>query len=262
MKIVLTFILHRHAIWSIAKNTVYSRYAGSVGGLFWAIAQPLVTTIIYYFVFTFGFRASSPDGTDTVLWLICGLVPWFFFAETIQLVSTSITSNAFLVKRVMFNIETLTFAAILSVVISHLIFLIIFFCLLVTYTTSIKIEALQFLYFLLCGCALLLGVGWFIASVNVFYRDVGHGVSVFVNLLFWLTPIVWYKEMIPEKFHFIAEYNPIHYVIEGYRSSFVLSEVILPTFQSTACFWSVTITFLIIGNLTFKRLQPEFPDVI
>ena len=129
---------------------------------------------------------------------------------------------------------------------------------LVTYTTSIKIEALQFLYFLLCGCALLLGVGWFIASVNVFYRDVGHGVSVFVNLLFWLTPIVWYKEMIPEKFHFIAEYNPIHYVIEGYRSSFVLSEVILPTFQSTACFWSVTITFLIIGNLTFKSFSQSF----
>ncbi len=69
----------KQTIWALSKNQIKSRFAGTVGGLFWAVAQPLALITIYYFVFAIGFKAQGPTGTTFVVWFICGLVPWFFF---------------------------------------------------------------------------------------------------------------------------------------------------------------------------------------
>lgn len=246
----------------LAKNQIKSRFSGTVGGVFWALAQPIATITIYYFVFTIGFRAHGPEGTVFVVWFICGLVPWFFFAETLQMVTQSVVDNSFLVKKTIFPTEALPMVGIITGTFTHAVFMVFLFILFAINDIAFSIERLLIFYYYACCCLLILGLGWFLASIQVFFRDVGHGLGVLLNMLFWLTPIVWYTEMIPEAYHFIAHANPIHYIIQGYRQTLVFDEVLLPSAGSTLYFWALTLSLLLGGGRLFQRLKQDFPDVI
>ena len=252
----------KQTIWALSKNQIKSRFAGTVGGLFWAVAQPLALITIYYFVFAIGFKAQGPTGTTFVVWFICGLVPWFFFAETLQSITTSVVSHNYLVKKTIFPIETLPFVSIVSGTIVHIIFAFILFLILVFHEIPLLSSRILVLYYFACTCFFMLGLGWILSSLQVYYRDIGHGLGIFLNLLFWSTPIVWSKEMIPERFHFIIDINPITYFIDGYRNSLVYETVILPEFNQSLYFWVFTLLLLFVGKTTFDNLKPYFPDVI
>ena len=184
------------------------------------------------------------------------------FAETLQMVAHSVVDNSFIVKKTIFPTETLPMVGILTGTFTHAVFMIFLFILFAINDITFSLERLFVIYYFACSCLLILGLGWFLASIQVFYRDVGHGLSIVLNMLFWLTPIVWHMEMIPDDYHFIAYSNPVHYIIQGYRQALVFEEVLLPSTGSTLYFWAITLTLLFAGGHLFQRLKQEFPDVI
>ena len=249
-------------IWSLVKNDFRERYLGNVLGVTWAFIQPAVTILILWFVFQVGFKSKPVNDFPFILWLVAGMFPWFFIAESIASGANSIIANAFLVKKIVFRVNLLPIISILTALFIHLFFIIVMMCMFIAYGFYPSIHWLQILYYLLCGYILVLGLGWLTSSIVVFFKDVGQLVSVIIQLGFWVTPIFWSINIIPEKYHWLIKLNPLTYIVEGYRSSMIYHTWFWENISGAVYFWTVTIALLFIGRATFKKLKPHFADVL
>jgi len=120
----------------------------------------------------------------------------------------------------------------------------------------------QFLYYLFGLSIFSLGLGWFLSAVNVFYKDVGQTLGVVLNVWFWFTPIVWFRDIIPVKFQYIVKLNPMSYIVDGYKSSFIYHSSVWHNSKEAIYFWTICSLVFIVGALTFRKLKPEFAEVI
>jgi lipopolysaccharide transport system permease protein/teichoic acid transport system permease protein len=253
---------YRAMIGALAVRDLQSRYAGTLGGTLWAFAHPLAIVVVFYFVFAVGFKAQGPSSTPFILWFVCGLVPWFFFNDTLLTITDSITRNAHLIKKTVFPTEILPLVHITSGLFPHAIFLVILAGMLAFFKVPFLPDRLLVVYFLICTCALLIGIGWMLSALQVFYRDISQALTIFLNLWFWVTPIVWSPEIMPAAYRGLPFYNPMYYVIEGYRGLLIFNSSVWPGARETAYFWSVTLLAFFVGAYIFRRLKPEFADVM
>lgn len=257
-----TLLHYRGMIWALAMRDLASRYAGTAGGAFWAFVHPLAIVVIFYFVFAVGFRAQGPTGVPFILWFVCGLAAWSFFNETLTAITRSVVGNPHLIKKTIFPTETLPFVHLLSGLCHHLVFLLVLGGLLAYYGTPLSGSRLLVVYFVFCNVALLLGLGWLLSALQAFHRDVAQGLSIVLNLWFWITPIVWSPEIMPEKYRGIQFWNPVNYIVEGYRGILVFEYPKWPTLHETLYFWALAVGLLALGGYVFQRLKPEFAEVL
>ncbi|MCR5833071.1 MAG: ABC transporter permease [Selenomonadaceae bacterium] len=255
-------IANRKFLWDMTKRDFRQRYLGSYLGILWAFIQPTITVMIFWFVFQVGFKAVPVDNFPFILWLVCGMFPWFFLSESIQSATTSVIESAFLVKKIVFRVEMLPIVKIVSALVVHLFFVLILFAMFAIYGYSVSIYNLQIIYYLFAMICLSLGLSWLTSSLTVFLRDVGQFVSMILQFGFWGTPIFWSLQMIPEEFHFILKLNPAYYLVEGYRQSFIYHEWFWEHIYLTGYFWALTLTAMLAGAWCFKRLRPHFADVL
>jgi ABC-type polysaccharide/polyol phosphate export permease len=255
-------VRYRAMIFALALRDLQSRYAGTLGGSLWAFVHPLAVVAIFYFVFAVGFRVQGPSNTPFILWFICGLAPWFFFGETLKAMTDSVSSNAHLVKKTVFPTEILPLVHLISGVFPHAVFLFILAGMLFFFKIPFLVDRFLVIYFLICNCALLIGLGWMFSALQIFYRDISQGVTIILNLWFWVTPIVWSSDIMPPEYRGLMFYNPMFYIIEGYRGLLILDSVVWPSASATIYFWGVTALFFGVGNYVFHRLKPEFADII
>lgn len=257
------FINNRNIIKELTINDFKTRYAGSVLGIIWGFIQPLITILVYWFVFQVGLKSGNrPDGTPYLLWLICGIIPWFYFSEALATTSNVLLEYGYLVKKVMFNIEILPIIKILSALIVHSFFIIFNIVVLYIYGYKFQIIYIQFIYYLICTMLLLIGVTKITSSIVVFFRDMAQIVSIIIQIGFWLIPIVWSPEIIGAKYSMIFKFNPVYYIVEGYRDTFINNIWFWEKPLQTAYFIVFTICILVLGEKIFKRLKPHFSDLI
>ncbi len=255
-------IQNRRLLWSLTKNDFKQKYLGNILGIAWAFIQPTATILIFWFVFQVGFKAKPVDDFPFILWLVAGMFPWFFFAEGLSNGTNSILSNIFLVKKVVFRVSMLPIISLLSASVIHLFFIFFMFAMFIYYGYSPELYWIQTIYYFFATSVLLLGISWITSSVVVFFKDMGQFVIMMIQFGFWLTPIFWDIKMIPERYHWIIELNPIVYIIEGYRNSMIYHKWFWEDMNMTIYFWVITTTLFVLGGLTFKKLRPHFADVL
>lgn len=253
---------YRSMIALLVIRSIQSRYAGTSFGFLWSIINPLAMTIVYWFVFSVGFKVKPSGEIPFVLVFFCGLIPWTLFNEFLTINTNTILKNPHLVKKTIFPTEILALVDLFTVWVNQAVMLILLCALMMANGVAFSPYNLQFIYYLLALSAFCLGLGWLLSALNVFYRDVGHILGVILNLWFWLTPIVWMKDMIPAKYHFFIKLNPIFYIVEGYKSSFIYHVPFWSDLGLGVYFWSLAVFFLAIGGTAFKRLKPEFAEVL
>jgi ABC-type polysaccharide/polyol phosphate export permease len=253
---------HREMILALSARDLQSRYAGTLGGIVWAFVNPIATVCIFYFVFAVGFRAHGPDHIPFVLWFVCGLTPWYFFNDTLQAITSSITANAYLVTKTVFPTEILPLVYIISGLFPHFVFLLLLGGMMGAFHLPFHADRLLVVYYLGCTITLLLGLGWLLSALQVFYRDIGQALTILLNMWFWLTPIVWVQNIVPPAYQGVLTLNPIYYIVEGYRGLMVYSTPVWPDRHQTMTFWLTTLLILLAGAFVFRRLKPEFADVI
>jgi ABC-type polysaccharide/polyol phosphate export permease len=252
---------YRGVIWAMAKYDVSARYVGTIGGVLWAVLHPALTVVIYWFVFSVGFKAQGPAGMPFVLYFVSGLVPWLFFNEVLVSSMNAVTANASLIKKTVFPAEILPLVHLVSSSFTHGVLLVILSVLAWFYGYGLKLTAIQIVYYYgALGC-FLLGLSWLIGSLQVFHRDLSQAMTTVLSLWFWLTPVVWSAERIPSRFKLILEFNPIYYVVEGYRSM-ITGVPLWLQWREALCFWLVTGPILLLGAYVFRRLKPEFAEML
>ena len=255
-------IRNKTLLLSLTKNDLKQKYLGNILGVAWALIQPTATIIIFWFVFQVGFKSKPVDNFPFILWLVAGMFPWFYFAEGLSNGTNSIIANSFLVKKVVFRVSLLPIVSLLSALSIHIFFMFFMFAMFMYYGYMPEIYWIQVIYYVFALSILLLGLSWITSSVVVFFKDMGQLVAIIIQFGFWLTPIFWNITIIPEKYHWIIELNPIVYIIEGYRNSMIYHKWFWEDMSMTLYFWLVTAAIFIIGSLTFKKLRPHFADVL
>ena len=246
----------------LAKNDFKSRYMGNYLGILWAFIQPAVLILILWFVFQVGFKAMPVDDFPFILWLMAGMVPWFFFAESLQTSTNSVLSNSFLVKKVVFRVSLLPIIQIISAFAIHLFFIAVLLGMFLYYGYSPTVYWLQIPYYMLCTIILVLGISWITSSVVVFFRDMGNIIAMIVQFGFWLTPIFWSFKIVPEQYHDIIKLNPAYYIVEGYRDSLIYNTWFWEKPELTIQYWIITALFFFGGAVVFRKLRPHFADVL
>lgn len=252
---------HHAMIFALALRDLQSRYAGTLAGILWTVVHPIAIISIFYVVFAIGFKAQGSGGTPFVLWFVAGFVPWLFFNETLTAITDSVTRNAHLVKKTVFPSEILAPVHVTAALIPHGMFILILAALLASYRILPHIQQMLFIYYLGCTVVLVLGLGWLLSALQVFYRDISHGLTIALNFWFWATPIVWTPSNMPDAYRWVLSYNPLFYIVEGYRTA-LLFDSSWPTLWQTVYFWAVTLFTFGLGAYTFARLKPEFAEVM
>lgn len=246
----------------MSRREVVSQYVGSGLGSLWMIIQPIVMITVFWFVFSMGFKVKPTNDVPFVVWLTAGLAPWFLFSNIISGAVSVVVSHTHLIKKTIFSSQILPVIKIFSNLISHLVFLSILLGLIFFQKVSITFWFFQSFYYLFCLLVLSLGISWFLSALYVFVRDVGQMVSVALQVGFWLTPIFWDIQMMPQKVKFILKLNPVYYIVQGYRDSFISGIAFWQRPMYSLYFWCCALGLFFIGALVFKRLKPQFSDVL
>jgi len=255
-------IKSRKLIFELAKNDFKKHYLGSYLGVVWSFVQPTSTIAVLWFVFQVGFRTAPVNNFPFILWLISGLVPWFFVSEVLAQGTNSVLENGYLVSKVVFRVSTLPIVKIISALLVHLVFIVFMFLMFLFYGYRPTIYYLQLIYYVFAAVILLLGITWLTSSLVVFLRDIGQLVSVTLQFGFWITPIVWSYQTVPQKYLPILKLNPFYYLVEGYRDTFVYHRWFWEHAYLTAYYWCITLILFAVGAMVFKRLRPHFADVL
>lgn len=252
----------RSLVFNLAKKDFKNKYTGSYLGILWAFIQPTIQILIFWFVFQVGFKSTPIENVPFILWLATAMVPWFFLSEAISNSTNSVIDNSFLVKKIVFKVSILPIIKIISSLFVHFFFVIFLACMFMIYGYFPSIYYLQILYYLIASLAILLGISWITSSLVIFFKDISQIIVMSLQFIFWLTPIFYPLQNVPQKFHFLYQLNPIYYITEGYRNTFIYKKWFWESAGQTIYFWMVTLILIYFGSLLFKKLRPHFADVI
>lgn len=253
---------NRRLLWSLTKKDLKQRYLGSVLGILWAFIQPAISVLIFWFVFQVGFKSMPVEGFPFVLWLVCGMFPWFFFTDAWTGATNAIVANAFLVKKVVFRVSLLPIIQICSALIINLFFVGVLFLMFAAYGYLPQLCNLQVFYYLFGLICFVFGLSLITASLMVFLKDAGQMVAMLLQFGFWATPIFWSLDMIPGWMQPVFKLNPVWYIVNGYRESFISHEWFWQHPKTLLWFWAVTLVTMLAGVVVFRKLRPHFADVL
>ncbi len=252
----------RALIFELARNDFRVRYTGSLFGALWSFAQPVLTILLYLFIYQVGFRSAPPDGVPFVLWLIVGIAPWFFFVDALLTTTQSFLEYGFLVKKVMFDVSIVPWIKLLSASFIHAIVWAFVVGALLVSGIAPRWTWLLLPYFFFASFALVSAIGWLTAALTPFFRDLAQIVPVALQFGFWLTPIVWPLANAPPKYRGLLQLNPLYYVADGLRDALLFGRGPWSHPYLTLYFWAVVALTFGVARVMFGRLRPHLADVL
>lgn len=253
----------RSLLFQLVRRDFEQRFVGSAIGWIWGLIHPLVLLLSWTFVFQYCLKQTVPSGHETTsypLFLFAGMLPWLVFSETVQRSATSLLEQANLITKTVFPSELIPISVFLSSLISHLLGV----ALLVAAAGVVLNRINAFLWMLPLYMAaiglLAVGVGWIVASLNVFLRDTAQIVSVVLLFWFWMTPIFIAEDVFPAWARFLLAANPFFYLVRAYRR--LLLGVTTPNFRDLAILAAFGVGVFLIGGLFFRQMKRGFADVL
>lgn len=263
MNLIKEMFRDKKVIFNLAKNDFKSRYAGSFLGILWAFIQPCVTVIIYAFIFGSGLRIQPTDNTfPFLLFLISGIIPYFFFNDAINTATNSIIEYSYVLKKMVFNADYLPLIKVLSSVYVHVFFILLGIVIFMINGHFFSLYLIQVLYYSFCAAALAISIAYFTSALTVFFRDISQIVNIIMQFMMWLTPIMYDLNTFPSWIGNLLKFNPLYYIVEGYRDSFFRGIGFYEHPVMTIYFWSIVITLFVIGRKVFNKLKSSFVDVL
>lgn len=260
----IELIQNRKLILSLAKNDFKTKYAGSYLGIVWAFIQPIVTILVYWFVFSVGLKAGKAGDYPFVLYLVSGIVPWFFFQDALNGGTNSLIEYNYLVKKVVFKISILPIVKIISAFFVHMFFVAFSLILCWCYGYAPGLPTIQIVYYSVCTFMLSLGLVYATSAIVIFFRDLTQIISIILQVGVWMTPIMWDLNMLANHPLLMKAFklNPMYYIVSGYRDAMLGKVWFWNHWGWTLYFWLVTVVLFALGTVIFKRLKPHFADVL
>lgn len=253
---------HLSILSSLIRSDFERRYLGTYFGVFWAFAAPLATIGVLLFVFNVGFRSGPINGVRFDLWLISGLIVWFYISDAVVAGAHSIIEYSFLVKKMQFPTELLPVVKVFSSLYVHIVSLILLFGMFIYLGNYPTLFWVQIPYYLFALIMLVLAISMISSVIQVFFRDFQGVITILMQIGLWGTPVLWDAKILPERFEPLVYLNPANYVVQGYRDSLLFNSWFFDKPSQAIYFWTVTLSLLGIGIYLFQRTKRDFADVL
>ena len=257
MKVFKDLYNYRELLKTSVKKDIGGKYKNSFLGVLWSFINPLLQILVYALIFPLVMK-NGGSYKDYTVFMVCGLIPWAYFTTVINRASFIMIENGNILKKVYFPRSILPLSLVTSETINFLVSCIIILAFIVIKGFGISKFILFFPLVLLIQYVLLLGVALIFSAVTVYMRDIQHFIGVVLQLLFYATPIVYSIDTIPEGFRWILKWNPMTYIIEGYRAIFYNQT--MPDLKALGILGIISIVILIVGYLLFNKLQKHFAE--
>ncbi len=249
---------YRELLYFLTWRDVKVKYKQTVLGAAWAIIQPLFSMII--FTIFFGKLAGVPsDGIPYPIFAYAGLLPWTFFSNALNSSGNSLVGSANLITKVYFPRVIIPGAAVAAGLVDLLVAFVIMVGLMVYYQVGATWNLLMLPALIILTALLATGVGMWMSALNVKYRDIRYALPFAIQLLMFLTPIIYPVTLVPERWRWLLKLNPLSGIIDGFRSALfgrpfdwgMLSASVL-----------ITLAVLLYAAYVFRRMERTFADIV
>lgn len=234
------------------------RYKQTFFGAAWAVAQPVITMVLFTLIF--GRLAGLPsEGVPYPVFVLAGTVPWGLVASGLTTASTSLVSNQSLIKKVYIHKMLVPASALLAHVVDVAVAVVVLVAVAAAYGIWPSPRLLVLPVVLLIGVAIVLGMALALSAVNVVFRDVRFVVPFFVQAWMFGTPVAYSLTAVDGAYRWWFALNPFVGVVEGARWAVLGTSNNLPLYLGSAAGGAVVL--LVLGGYVFRRLEPSFADV-
>jgi len=247
----------RDLLWHMTVRHLRGQYKQSVLGYAWAFVNPLSQMLILTFVFSTILRFQS-EGLPYPLFLFVGLIPWMFFSGAVSSATESVVGAAGLVTKVYFPREVLPTAAVFTKLVDLAFGLVILGALMIYYGEPPELTSWWLPVLFAIHTVFILGLSYPLAALNLFFHDVRFLVGVALTLWFYLTPVLYPVDLVPERYQIVYDLNPNSLFINAYRRVLLHGES--PGLEKVLLGLAIAVGTFLIGYYLFKRMEPTFAD--
>ncbi len=234
------------------------RYRGSVLGFLWSFLSPLCLMAVYTLVFTHYVRGFSVD--NYAIFLFSGLLPWIWSSSALQEGTSAVVSSGHLITKSMFPPQILPVVAVITTLVNFLLSVPLLFIFMAFSQMSFHWTLFGLPLLILGQFLFLLGVVLALSALNVFFRDVQHIVTNLLTLVFFLCPIIYPANAVPERFKFSLDLNPLASITVLYHQ--LLIDGVWPSAYHIGIFVLIIVIALTAGSVIFNRYREGFAEML
>lgn len=263
-RIIKENFMFRAQISRLARSELIKTYKGAALGPLWGIIRPSIMIFVYWFAFEIGLRVGRDvGGHPFFVFLIVGICPWFFIRESIVSGSGCIRKNRNLVTKMPFPISTIMTYTMLSKLIINLGLTVIVYVILLFSGYNPSIYNLQILYYMPLMFIFFTCLSWITAPLSCISKDFQNLVKSLIVAVFWLSGIMWNPYLLEnEVLKKIILANPVNYIVNGYRNTFINEKWFFETTYETVVFLAWLVIISLVGSFTFNKLRKRILDVL
>ncbi len=252
---------YRELFYFLAWRDILVRYKQTVIGIIWALLRPLLTMGIFVLVFSYIAKLPSVGDVPYAIMVFSALLPWQFFASGVSASAEGLIGNANMVSKVYFPRMIMPISAIAPSLMDFIISLGMLFCLFVFYSFVPDWRLIFLPVFLLMLMLLVVGIGLFIAALNVSYRDFRYVIPFLIQIGMYVSPIGYASTVVPDNWRLLYSINPVVGIIDGFRWSLLAGA---QSFYWPGFVFSIIgiVVFLVIAIKYFRRVELYFADKI
>ena len=246
---------YRELLKTSVKKEVRGKYKHSFLGVLWSFLYPLLQITVYAIVFPLIMKNNE---TNYTVFLCCALIPWIFFSTTINKSAFTMVENGNILKKVYFPREILPISVVTSEAVNFIISIVIILGFVLGYGLGLTKYVLFYPLIFLTQYLLLVGIALILSSLVVYVRDLQHFVGVFLQLMFYATPIAYNAKVIPQSYQWVMMLNPMAHIISGYRDIFYYQQ--MPDVIGILILLGISIVVCVVGYIIFCKLQKGFAE--
>ena len=246
---------YRELLKTNVKKEIRGRYKNSFLGVLWSFLNPLLQLLVYSVIF--GALLAGGDKTYPI-YICVALIPWTYFTTAITQAAFTVIGNADIIKKVYFPREILPVSVVTSGAVNFIISTIIILAFVIFSGVGLSWYILLYPFILLIQYVLLLGIGFIVSSVTVYFRDLEHIIGVVLMAAFYATPIVYKLGQLPHTLQILVNLNPMTHLINAYRDIFYYHQ--MPNMQILFILLGASVVLTVIGYFIFKKLQKGFAE--
>jgi len=236
---------------------------GTLFGLMWNLFNPALQILVYWFVFGYILDTPPPRGEYIyIVWMITGIIPWFYISESLMSSTVSIYSFAGVLKRMYIPLAIVPVKSVLTSFMSHLVAMFLVLTIYVFSGYKLKLGVIYLLYYMFCSFVFLTAYAMLASTITVLFKDFQRIMGSIIRFLFYITPIVWVPETLSEKMQLIVRLNPLAYIVMGYRNSILYGSDLMYNWKQGVYFWTFTAILFIIGCRVHVKIRKQFVDLI
>jgi len=248
---------------SFAKRDFKERYVGTGLGQLWYILSPIITIFIYTVIFSdfMKMKMSIVDNSYAYsIHLVPALLAWTTFSTILIRLNTSFLDKAHMIKKINVPMYTFQLAIVLTELFLFFISIILGIGFLVLIHQPVTVTFLWLIPLMLLQSIFVFGLGVILSLFTPFFKDLKEAIPILIQLWFWMTPIIYMKELLAKKYPFLLTYNPFFYFADSYQDIFLYSKA--PSFERVALMITMTILTLLLAGYLYKKMVSTIKDII